>query len=125
MKTAVVYTSKIGNTAKVAQRIASEIGADLFKLGKDEFDIASYDRLILGSGVYAGKISKAMSNFIQGNDLKNASLFVTCAYNDDKGADQLERIAQKYGIADAIFFNKVDFKTDSKDSKLGAYIASL
>ena len=125
MKTAVIYTSKVGNTAKVAKRIADSIDADLFKLGKDEFDVNAYDRVILGSGVYAGKISKAMSDFIQNNELKNASLFITCLYNDDKGARQLEAIAEKYGIADAIYFNKPDFKTDSEDSKLSVYIESL
>ena len=125
MKTAVVYTSKVGNTAKVAKRIAEAIDADLFKLGQDEFDVKAYDRFILGTGVYAGKISKAMNEFITKNDLGNVSLFVTCMYNDEKGAKQLEKIANKYGISDAIFFNKVDFKTDSPDSKLADYIKTL
>ena len=125
MKTAVVYTSKIGNTAKVAKRISEAIDADLFKLGQDDFDTNAYDRFILGSGVYAGKISKAMSRFIESNDLKNVSLFITCAYNDDKGAKQLEKIAQRYDIADAIFFNKCDYKTEGEDTKLSQYIKTL
>ena len=125
MKSAVIYTSKLGNAKKVAERIAKALDADLIKIGKEKIDISGYDRIIVGSGVYAGSISKAMDRFITENDLKNASLFVTCAYNDDKGADQLEKIANRYGIADAIFFNKCDIKSESEDSKLNAYIKSL
>lgn len=125
MKTAVIYTSKIGNTGKAAERIAKAIGADCIKLGKQDVDISQYERVILGSGVYAGSISKAMDRFITSHDVSKASLFVTCAYNDDKGAAQLEKIAGKYGIPDAIFFNKKDIKSEDENSKLNEYIKTL
>ena len=41
MKTAVVYTSKVGNTKVAAEKIAKAIGADIFKLGTDDVDISS------------------------------------------------------------------------------------
>lgn len=125
MKTAVVYTSKVGNTKVAAEKIAKAIGADIFKLGTDDVDISQYERVILATGVYAGKISKAMDGFISQNDVKKASLVITCMYKGEKGAKQLESISNRYGIADAIFFNKSDIRNESEDSKLAEYIKSL
>ena len=125
MKTAVVYSSKLGNTKLAAEKIARAIGADIFKLGTDTVDVSQYERVILATGVYAGKISKAMDEYISNNDVKKASLVVTCMYKGEKGAKQLEDISNRYGIADAIFFNKADIKSESDDSKLAEYIKSL
>jgi menaquinone-dependent protoporphyrinogen oxidase len=126
MTTAVIYASKTGNTKKVAEYIARKIGAEAISI-KDCNDLSSYDRIIIGTGVYAGKPSKAMRNFIEANKdkLANASLFVTCLYNDDKGAKQLEAIAESFGIADAIFFDHVKKQIGVEGSKLEEYIATL
>ena len=107
MTTAVIYSSKIGNTRKVAEYIAQRIGAEAIDV-KNKPDASKYDRIIIGTGVYAGKPSKAITNFVTENKekLSGASLFVTCLYNDDKGAKQLETIANNLGIADAIFFDR-------------------
>ena len=126
MTTAVIYASKTGTTKKVAEYIAGKIGAKAISI-KENPDLASYDRIIIGTGVYAGKPSKVMRNYVEANKdkLANASLFVTCLYNDEKGAKQLEAIAESFGIADAIFFDHVKKQFGVEGSKLEEYIATL
>ncbi len=126
MTTAIIYVSKTGNTRKVAEYIASKINAEADDV-KDGKDISGYDRIILGTGVFAGRIPKAMRNFVENNKekLSNASLFVTCLYNDEKGAKQLEGIANLLGIADAIFFDGAKKQIGAEGSKLEEYIKTL
>ena len=126
MTTAVIYSSKTGNTKKVAEYIAQKINAKAINV-KDCTDISGYDKIILGCGVYAGKPSKIMRQFVDNNKekLASASLFVTCLYNDDKGAKQLETIANNFGIADAIFFDRAKKQIGVEGSKLEEYIATL
>lgn len=126
MTSAVIYTSKTGGTKKVANYIASKIGAEAIQL-TDGIDPSKYEKVILGSGVYAGKISKAMMTFIDANRdrLKDASLFVCCMFDGDKGAKQLEKISETTGIADAIFFTKPKAQMEKADSKLNEYIKTL
>ena len=126
MRTAVIYSSKTGNTKAAAEYIAGRIGAEAIDV-RSAPDVSSYDRIILGMGIYAGRPSKAMSEFIESNkdSLKGASMFVTCLYNEEKGAKQLQKIAEGFGIADAIFFNKVKKQFGAEDSKLEEYIRTL
>lgn len=126
MTTAIIYVSKTGNTRKVAEYIASKIDAEAIDV-KNCSDISSYDRIILGTGVFAGRIPKAMRNFVENNKdkLATASLFVTCLYNDEKGAKQLEGIANLLGIADAIFFDGAKKQIGVEGSKLEEYIKTL
>ncbi len=126
MSKIVIYTSKLGGTRKVAEYIASKIGAEAVQLN-DDIDLSKYDKIILGSGVYAGKTSKAMTAFIDAHkeQLKDASLFVCCMFDGDKGAKQLEKISEATGIADAIFFTKTKAQMEKEDSKLNEYIKTL
>ncbi len=126
MATAVIYTTKLGSTRQVAEYIASKIGAEAIQLS-DTTDPSKYDRIILGSGVYAGKVSKKMRIFIESNkdQLKNASLFVCCMFGDEKGAKQLAKISESTGIADVIFFDGVKDQLSGKKKKLSEYVETL
>ena len=126
MTTAVIYSSKLGATRKVAEYIADKIGAEAINV-KNCTDISGYDRIIIGSGVYAGRPSKAIIRFVEANKekLSAASLFVCCMYNDEKGAKQLEKIANDLGIADAIFFDGAKKQIGAEGSKLEEYIKTL
>lgn len=126
MASVVIYTSKTGGTKKVANYIASKIGAEAIQL-TDDTDPSKYDKIILGSGVYAGKVSKAMMTFIEAHkeQLKDASLFVCCMFDGDKGAKQLEKISEATGISDVIFFTKPKAQMEKEESKLNEYIKTL
>ena len=96
MKTAVVYYSMLGNTAFVADKLRTELGAELVELtpvkaypdkgfrkflwgGKSavmaekpklqpyRFDAEKYDRVIIGFPVWAGRIAPPLRTFVEEN----------------------------------------------------------
>ncbi len=80
MKAIVIYSSKTGFTKKYGDWIAEELGCKAFSLKEAKKSLTSYDTIIFGGGVIAGKISGLnkvkSSNSIQG---KNLILFATGA----------------------------------------------
>jgi menaquinone-dependent protoporphyrinogen IX oxidase len=97
MKTAIIYTSKHGTTAKVAQMIAERLTGNqvsIIDLKKDKRpDINSFDGIILGTPIYAGTPSKAMQRFCKENfetlKQKRLALFV-CGMEPDSVKQQQE-----------------------------------
>jgi len=98
MKTAIIYASKHGTTAKVAQKIAERFPAAdsvaFFNLKTDkQIDIQSFDTVILGTAVYAGKPLKTMHDFCErhSGDLldRRPGLFV-CGMENDAEKQQQE-----------------------------------
>lgn len=67
MKVQVVYYSRGSNTKKVAERIASEVGAEL-ELAKD-IGFLDGDLVFLGSGVYAGSAHDSVKELLKKSDL--------------------------------------------------------
>ena len=68
MKTIILYASKYGAAAEIAQRIAGKIdGAVIHDLKKDPPSLAEYDCVIFGSSVYAGAIRKEAKVFLSKN----------------------------------------------------------
>ena len=102
MKTAIIYTSKHGTTAKVAQMIAERLTgnqASIIDLKKDKHpDIHSFDGIILGTSIYAGTSSKTMQSFCKENigtlKQKRLALFV-CGMERDN-AKQQQELANSY-----------------------------
>ncbi|TCO06144.1 flavodoxin domain-containing protein [Natronoflexus pectinivorans] len=89
MKTAIIYESKHGTTANVAQAISDGINdsvTELINLAKNEkTDLTQYDLIVLGASIHAGKIGKNMKKFINKNIItlleKPIALFI-CFMND-------------------------------------------
>ena len=102
MKTAIIYTSKHGTTAKVAQMIAGRLTdspVSLIDLKKDKHpDVRSFDGIILGTSIYASASSKTMQRFckenIEGLKQKQLALFV-CGMEPDS-AKQQQELANAY-----------------------------
>jgi flavodoxin len=69
MKILVCYFSNTGNTEKVAKSIADGLKGEEVKLLKiediDPSTLKNYDLVVLGSGIYAGKIHKKVSDFMK------------------------------------------------------------
>lgn len=88
MKTAIIYSSKHGATEKIAQYIASELKplpTELINIKVvKNIDLSNYDRVIMGSSVYAGRINHKLSVLIKNNLLtlleKKIALFI-CGMN--------------------------------------------
>jgi menaquinone-dependent protoporphyrinogen oxidase len=97
MKTAIIYISKHGTTAKVAQMIAERLSGNqvsVINLKKDKHpDINSYDGIILGISIYASASSKTMQRFCKENfetlKQKQLALFV-CGMEPDETKQQQE-----------------------------------
>ena len=69
MKILVCYFSNTGNTEKVAKSIAEGLeGEDLELLKIEDADpskLKNYDLVVLGSGIYAGKLHKKVTDFMK------------------------------------------------------------
>ncbi|OHW63510.1 flavodoxin [Andreesenia angusta] len=69
MKTGIFYTSEHGTAEKAATELKKKIGGevDLIDLKRERGYVENYDNIILGSGIYAGKVSKELKSFIEKN----------------------------------------------------------
>ena len=123
MKKLVVYYSRTGNTKFVAEKIANQLNADISeiidrknrkgrlvfltggfaalreKLTKIEVSksIDDYDLIIVGSPVWAGKITPAVRTFLVNNDFsdKQVAFFVTLGGDKPKKAlTNMEKIIE-------------------------------
>jgi flavodoxin len=76
----VVYYSRSGNTKKVAEAIAAELGVEAGNVKMKE-GLTKDSFVFLGSGCYAGKPGKGLQEFIARNDFKGreVALFGTSA----------------------------------------------
>lgn len=98
MKTAIIYASKHGTTQKVAETIKLKLPNDeveLFNLSqKPKFEFRKFDRVIIGSSIYAGSIHPKARKFVSQNmiDLlqKEVAIFVCCMFFD-KANQQIEK----------------------------------
>ena len=73
MKTLILYATKHGAAAEIAQRIAEDIdGAVIQNIKKEAPSLADFECIIIGSSVYAGSIRKEAKEFLIKN--KNALL---------------------------------------------------
>ena len=70
MKTLILYATKYGATAEVAQRIADSIGgAVIHDLKKNNTpNVDEYDCIIIGSSLYAGSFRKEVKTFLSENE---------------------------------------------------------
>ena len=57
MKTAIIYKTLLGTTKQYAEWLKEEIKTDVFKFNEASKDkLKEYDLIIVGSGIYAGKM---------------------------------------------------------------------
>lgn len=146
-KTLVIYYSRSGKTRKVAESIAEKLNADLKEIidnkkrsgffgfifsGRDavnekladikdiNVNIKNYDRIIIGTPVWASRISTPILTFIkeQKNDIKNYSLFYTQGGpGDNKIEAQLDKCLNRKPEAIVGVIGK-DFKENTYEEKL-------
>ncbi len=66
MKTLIIYSTKYGSVAKVAEKLADVLGNDVCTVNvKSSPNLSNYDTIILGGSIYAGNIQKEMRQFIK------------------------------------------------------------
>lgn len=103
MKTAIIYYSKKATTQKVAKIISEKLNSQegLIDLkNKSSFDISTYERIIIGSPIYAGNSHNKVKKFIASNLNrllnKEIGLYVCGMERDEaKQREELERAYPK------------------------------
>lgn len=84
---AVIYTSATGNTRKLAEAIADELGADLFTTDEAPEDLSSYDGVILGYWLRRGGPADKMAKLLPLISNQKVAFFQTQgAYSDSEHA---------------------------------------
>jgi len=121
---AVIFSSGLGKTRKIATYVAKELNADLFDLKKQTtIDLSEYKHVIFGTGIHAGRPYGALVEFLENNkdqlSGKKRSLFLSCMYHDEKGEAQLKKVSGELGIGDAFFFSG---KGEKNDEKMGTAV---
>jgi len=123
MKTIIVYYSLEGSTRKVAERLKEELNADLLELKpvkaiKDngskfmlggaqvmfkicpkltdyDFSIADYDRVVIGTPIWAGSYAPAVRTFIRDNELNYKVSAVFTLSGGGKNSGCLKKLKKK------------------------------
>jgi flavodoxin len=95
----VVFHSQTGNTRKVAEAIAEELGVRAEEISGVS-GLSGVDLLFIGDGIYAQKIHKSTDDFISGLDgqsVKHAAVFGTYG-GMRQGLAEMQRKLRARGI---------------------------
>ncbi len=91
---AVIYQSRYGSTRQYAEWIAKELGAELLTRAQVQpADLAQYDVVVYGGGLYAGGIAGA--DLVLKHPVKQLVLF-TVGVGDPKTADYAQVLKQAF-----------------------------
>ena len=70
MKTLIVYATKYGSTEKCAKLLSGKLSSEVklcnLKLEKN-IDLSKYDKVIIGTSVYMGRVRKEINEFFISN----------------------------------------------------------
>jgi flavodoxin len=79
MKPIIIYSSKSGNTKKVADSMASQIGCNSIRITSDRTqstaDLEGYDLVFVGTGLFAGTPNEDLMRYLSKLNLKTTKLF--------------------------------------------------
>ena len=144
-KILVVFYSRTGNTGKLGNNIAKELGCDIEEIldkktrkgvfgyiigGKDAFqnniteisymkDVSKYDLIIIGTPVWAGKITPAVRAYIGENKSKlrkkKLAFFCTFGGNECKVFEEMNQLAGRPIGVFGLKYNEVDNMNKIKD----------
>lgn len=97
MKTLIVYSSKHGTTEKCANLIAKDLMGlvEIVNLkNKTCKDINSYENVIIGGSIHAGRLQDEVKKFAKENEEilgnKNIGLFVCCKDEGEKAIEYMQ-----------------------------------
>ena len=79
LKSVVVYASKGGNTKKIAQEIAAELGCEALSVDSDRkvapLSLDGYDLVFVGTGIYTGNPNQDLQHYLQTTTYKTTKTF--------------------------------------------------
>ncbi len=125
MKSLIVYVSRYGTTAECARRLSELLPGesrlvDIRRERRPSFE--SYDSVVIGGPIYAGKISREISAFCDYNqkeiERRRVGLFICCLYDGEKAQVELNEAfpawlnahaSGRYAFGGAIKMSKLNF----------------
>jgi len=130
MTTIVVYASSTGNTKAVAEYIAKKTdGTAVDVADAGSVDLSSYDTVVIGGRVRAGKLPKELIDYVFKNkdiiSTKKTAFYDCCMYDKEKGQKQSDRLATELGIVNHIYINKGKKMVKSDTKKIDDFIATF
>lgn len=160
MKTAIIYYSMGGNTKLAAEKIAKQIEADIISIepekaypdkglrkfiwgGKSavmgekpqllpyEFDGEKYERIILGTPVWASSFAPPIRTFVEENKeaLKGKKLAVFTCFSGGGADKAIDKLKQYLDItefeAELILVDPKDKPSEENESKINAFCSAL
>ncbi len=79
MKAIILYASKSGNTKKIADSMASQLGCDAIRItstsNPSTVDLEGYDLVLVGTGLFAGAPNEDLVRYLGNLNLKSAKMF--------------------------------------------------
>ena len=120
MKTIVLYKSKYGATASIAQRLSQEVSCDVQELTSNT-SIKDYDQIVLGSSVYVGMFDKELKTFVNTHmeelRTKKVYMYVSClkkeevekVIRENLGEEFLSLLQRVISIGGVLDFSKMSF----------------
>ncbi len=80
MKSIILYSSRSGNTKKIAESMAVEVGCEAIKITSDSnpstLDLEGFDLIFVGTGLYAGTPNEDLVKYLSSLNLKSTKQFV-------------------------------------------------
>ena len=158
MRTLVVYYSMEGNTAYAADRIAKALGADTLRLRpKKEFpskgalkfvwggksalmaeapelvatdvDVDAYERIVLGTPVWASTFAPPLRTFLKGHDIAGKRVAAFVCQAGSGGEKALARLRQCAGVsafeAEAILIDPLERPSQDTEDKISTFCSTL
>jgi len=127
---AIVFSSSLGKTRKVAKYVAQGLNADVFDLKKQTvINLSEYNHVIFGTGIHAGKPYGPIVDFLEKNKDqlkgKKKSLFISCMIDAEKGEAQMKKVSEQLGISDAFFFPGKEKNDEGLDASLDDFIQEM
>ena len=116
MNILILYSSRYGATEKCAQFIMEGLKgkADITNLNETEpGDIDRYDIILLGGGIYAGKLQNNITRFIKANEeclrSKKVGMFICCK-EGDKVAEYIRANVTNWTINELFVLEHVGYE---------------
>ncbi|MCC7568143.1 MAG: flavodoxin domain-containing protein [Candidatus Methanofastidiosa archaeon] len=153
MRILVLYYSRTGTTRAVAESVASSLSADLEEVTEPQsrkgllgylrsgfqafrrivvplnplvHEVAAYDLVVIGTPVWAGRLSSPVLSLVRlhGADMASVAWFCTCGGSGDKARDEILRELGAKVIATAVFREK-DVKNGTAADGIATFAQSL
>lgn len=139
MKTLIAYGTKHGRTEKWAKRLAEYIKGEVEVVNLKNcknINVDDFDKVVIGSAIYAGRIRKEVKRFARQNLTKlldkKVGLFICCMSPDNtvdsvedtfpeeliKNAVKLSTFAGEFNISSLNFFEKMIVKLVTANSEI-------